>query len=229
MRPRCARWSQKAAGEAAAAALRIRAGRGSRLGGAKPRRPAAGARRPLHRAWRARPRPRRAKRHRHRDRGGARLRHRPSRHHARLPAGARRSGEAAAAAARARCRHRLRRAGDRGGEDSAHARSSPATSTASRSGPRAPMRGSIARRATTYVHAAGANARAIAPARALRSDLRQYPARRCMRLAVPLRRSRPGAHASCCPACCRATPMRRLRSIARKASRSSGAFCSKAG
>ena len=85
--------------------------------------------RALRRAWRARPRARRRQPHRHRDRGGARLRHRPSRHHARLPAGARRLRQGAARPrARARRRHRHRRARDRGGAGAARAACWRATS-----------------------------------------------------------------------------------------------------
>ena len=53
------------------------------LAGCRPSRPAFRC------ARRARSRPGRAQPHRHRDRSGARLRHRPSRHHARLSVGAR--------------------------------------------------------------------------------------------------------------------------------------------
>ncbi len=63
-------------------------------------------------ARRARSRARARQPHRHRDRGGARLRHRPSRHHARLPAGAgphREAGEAKRHE-HPRRRHRQRRA-----------------------------------------------------------------------------------------------------------------------
>ena len=85
--------------------------------------PVAG--RALRRAWRARSRPHPAQPHRHRDRSGARLRHRPSRHHARLPAGARIAmckRLRKKRAAHSRPRHRLRRARHRRGARVAPAR-----------------------------------------------------------------------------------------------------------
>ena len=53
------------------------------------------------------------RRHRHRDRGRPCLRHRPSRHHRRLPRNDRPRGAPRTAAQRARPRHRQRRAGHR--------------------------------------------------------------------------------------------------------------------
>ena len=166
--------------------------------------PHARARRPLRRARRARPRARSAKRDRHRDRGRARLRHRPSRHDARLPAGAGRvwrsgvqprrildigtgSGVLAIAAARALQarvigkRHRPRRG--RGGAQQCAAQSRAAASASCM--PR------------------GASARALTQ-RALRPDLRQYPARapaaaRARRSARCARRAGMWSCRACCP------------------------------
>ena len=66
----------------------------------------AGPRRPLPGPWRARSRNGALERPRDRDRGGARLRHRPPRHDARLSPGDRRRTQAPAAAPRAGRRHR---------------------------------------------------------------------------------------------------------------------------
>ena len=79
-----------------------------------------------------------AQRHGPRDRGRAGLRHRPSRHDAGLPAGARRYPEAPPAATHSRSRYRHRRA-RHGGRQGAAAAGRAATSTRSRSRPRAPM------------------------------------------------------------------------------------------
>ena len=92
---RCAELVTDAAGADVAGTHRLRHGRGQGLGQGQPRRPRPGAGRPLRRAWPARPRPRAAQQARHRDRGGAGLRHRPSRHHAGLPAAARPRAEGA--------------------------------------------------------------------------------------------------------------------------------------
>ena len=78
------------AGEARRASAGVLPRRRPRLGRGEPRRPAAGPGRPVLRARRPSPRTGAGEPHRHRDRGGARLRDRPSRHHPRLPAGARR-------------------------------------------------------------------------------------------------------------------------------------------
>ena len=101
------------AGDAAARPPGVLLRRRPRLGRGEPRRPDAGPGRPLLPARRPPPRSRACKPHRHRDRGGARLRHRTSRHHARMPAGAGRHREglcslsprAAAAFIHRRCRH----------------------------------------------------------------------------------------------------------------------------
>ena len=72
--------------------------------------------------------------------------------------------------------------------------------------------------------------RAIAARQALRSDLRQYPARAAAAAGGADRRGSPrAARMSCCPACCRRRPMPCWRSIARKGWRSSAASCWKAG
>ena len=108
--------------------------------------------------------------HRHRDRGGARVRHRPSRHHARLPARARRArASARASAPHPRSRHRHRRAGDRRGEAPSAAACWRPTSTPPPCAPRAPMPGSTApARWSTVVDADGVAARSVS-ARARRS------------------------------------------------------------
>ena len=67
-----------------------------RLAGHGALRPAAGARRPLLRLWRARPGPGAAQRGEPAHRGRRGLRHRPPRHHGRLPAGLRPPAEAPA-------------------------------------------------------------------------------------------------------------------------------------
>ena len=112
-RRRCALWRRSPA-HAAAAALRFERVAAKDWVAREPRRTEAGRGRPLHRARRARPRRHCAQPHRHRDRSGARLRHRPSRHHARLPAGARPPVQVVARrqgrAAHSRSRHRLGRA-----------------------------------------------------------------------------------------------------------------------
>ena len=109
----CAGGSRRRAGDRQRAALRTHRRQG--LGAGEPRRTAADHGWALLRAWRARPRPRAGQPNRHRDRGGARLRHRPSWHDARLPARARSPPARAATAPRARPRHRQRRARDCGG------------------------------------------------------------------------------------------------------------------
>ena len=102
-----------AAGRTSAQALSFARVAAQGLGAREPRRPGAGRGRPFCRARRPRPRPRPGQPDRHRDRGGARLRHRPSRHHARLPARARWALQVAAPrasrSARPRSRHRQRR------------------------------------------------------------------------------------------------------------------------
>ena len=75
------------AGRREGAPLRAVAATG--LGPRKPRRACSRSGRTFRRSWRARPRPRSGQSHRHRDRGGARFRHRPPRHHARLSVRAR--------------------------------------------------------------------------------------------------------------------------------------------
>ena len=74
---------------------------------------------------------------RHRDRGGPCLRHRPSRHHGRLPRNDRPGGAPRASAQRARPRHRQRGAGHRRGASWRIFRCWRPTSTRSRSGWRA--------------------------------------------------------------------------------------------
>ena len=108
-----------AAGDEVAQRHRLRHRRGQGLGQGDAGRTGPGPRRAVHRAWPARPRQGAAQQARHRDRGGAGVRHRPSRHHARLPAAARSCAEGACAAARARSRHRHRRARDRRGQGAA--------------------------------------------------------------------------------------------------------------
>ena len=97
----------------------FRHGRGQGLGQGQPRGPRPRSCRAFRGAWPARSCAGACQQARHRDRGGARLRDRPSRHHARLPAVARPRAEGASAAARARPRHRHRRVGDRRGESAA--------------------------------------------------------------------------------------------------------------
>ena len=82
--------------------------------------------------------------HRDRDRGGARLRHRPSRHHARLPVSARRHRQGRPATQCPRCRHRQRRAGDRRGASDCIVRFWQATSISPPCAQRATMCGAIA-------------------------------------------------------------------------------------
>ena len=95
-----------------------------------------------------------------------------------------------------------------------------------------PMRGSTApaRRSPSCAPPA-TNARVISARRALRSDLRQYPAGAADAAggaAAPPRRRR--TRASCCPACCRPMPMRVLAIYrAQGLCARSGASCSKAG
>ncbi len=208
-----------AAGETIAAALSVRTSRAGRLGGGKSCRLAAGRGRALRGAWRARSRACRGKPHRHRDRGGARLRHRASRHHARMPAGAGRSGEATAA--RATCstsapapacwqlprrerfalprhRHRYRSTGGRR---------------------RARQRAAQPRRGDDFIRPRQWLQRPLrARPRALRSHPGQHPAGAADAHGRRVCRGSPrAAGASSSPACCPATPTRCCRSIARTA------------
>ena len=120
--------------------------------------------------------------HRHRDRSRACLRHRPSRHHARLPAGARPHvqvvGRAATRAAHSRSRHRHRRARHCRRPRAAPARAGDRHRRQRRSASRAPTPGSTAPAPLVeVVKADGVTAPSIRAARAVRSRLRQYSAR----------------------------------------------------
>ena len=115
--------------------------------------------------------------HRDRDRGGARLRHRPPRHYARLPVGARRHRQGRPAAQHPRRRHRQRRACDRCGARCCIVRFWRATSISPPCAPPARMCGAIAPAHVTVIRAAGVARSAVRRARALRPRVRQYPAR----------------------------------------------------
>ena len=81
----------------------------------------------------------------------------------------------------------------------------------------------------TLVRATGVNAPAIRQRKPYDLIFANILLGPLMRLAVPLARlAAPGAR-WCCPAYCRRTPMPYSRSAARKASCSSGAYCSKVG
>ena len=130
----------------------------------------------------------------------------------------------------ARPRHRFGRAGDRGGENIPHARHRERHRPGRGRG-RARQCAAQSRRRGDHLRARrrrqGPRHRAR---RALRFDLRQYPARAAAAAggaAQPARRA--CARASCSPACCRATPMPCSRSTARRASCSNAVFRSMAG
>ena len=170
---------------------------------------AAGRSRPLHRSRRARPRPHSRQPHRHRDRGGARLRHRPSRHDPRLPAGAR--PDCASRITRdehepthPRSRHRQRRAGHRRRARAAPARAGDRHRCGS--GPRRPrQRPAQSRRRTGRRRHSGRRHRRALRARApfdlVFANILLGP---LQRLAAPLRRlDRARRPRSCSPAYCR--------------------------
>ena len=96
--------------------------------------------------------------HRDRDRGGAGLRYRPSRHHARMPAGARPDHQIAEAETCPRYRHRNWRTGNCGSKGAACSACSPATSMRARSRRARDNARHNHARAVTVIQAAGLGA-----------------------------------------------------------------------
>jgi hypothetical protein len=145
---RCARWSRPRPGRAAGKALRFAPRAGDGLG-RREALPGSSRSRPAVSSFTARttaPHP--GQPDRHRDRGGARLRHRPSRHHARLSAGARPDLQIAERGGKVRAhprsRHRQRRPRHRRGAGLAATRAGDRHRRRARCAPHAPTPGSTA-------------------------------------------------------------------------------------
>ena len=207
---------------------RLRPYREERLGRQCARRPRAGPRRALPGPRRARPRKGPAERRRHRDRGRPRLRHRPSRHDARLPPAFRPAAEAPPPASRARRRLRRGRARHRRGEglerkvwlgDIDPVAVEVANDNARLNGVGAFCKAIVSR---------GVENRALARGRALRRRLRQHSrqAPAAARALARRRHRRPTATPSS-PACCSPTspacsPPGGRRAFTRRADRPRG-------